>query len=260
MFKIFKYSFFDLIRSRWSIVYFLFFFVISVSLLYLSGDMSKVIISLLNIILILNPLIATIFGVMYYYNSREFSELLLAQPIKRKSVFFGQFLGLSVSLSLSFVLGLLVPFLLFRIFNTDQVSNAFTLLFVGTFLTMIFSAIAFYIALKTENKIKGFGKAIFVWLFFAVIYDGIFLLLLNSFNEYPLEKFALVGSMLNPIDLSRILILMKLDVSALMHFTGAVFSDFFGSSKGTIISFLILSVWLIIPLFLINRRLKRKDF
>ena len=66
--------------------------------------------------------------------------------------------------------------------------------------------------------------------------------------------------MLNPIDLSRVLILMKLDISALMNFTGAVFSDFFGSSSGTIISFLILIIWLTIPLFLINRSLRKKDF
>ena len=260
MIKIFKYSFFDLIRSRWSIAYFLFFFIISFSLLFLSGDVSKVVISLMNIILLLNPLIATIFGVMYYYNSQEFSELLLAQPIKRRNIFLGQFLGLSVSLSLSFILGLLIPFIIFGMFSSDQVANAFMLIFVGTFLTLIFSALAFLIAIKNENKIKGFGIAIFLWLFFAVIYDGIFLLLLMTFNEYPLEKFALVSMALNPIDLSRILILLKLDISALMGYTGAVFNQFFGNFLGIFISFSILAFWLVLPIILFLRKLKKKDF
>ena len=54
MWKIFKYSFSDLFRGRWSQLYFTFYLVISASLLYLSGDTSKVAISLMNIILILN--------------------------------------------------------------------------------------------------------------------------------------------------------------------------------------------------------------
>ncbi len=64
-----------------------------------------------------------------------------------------------------------------------------------------------------ENKIKGFGYAILMWLFFAVIYDGLFLISLVVFNEYPLEKFSLIATMSNPIDLSRILILLKLDIA-----------------------------------------------
>ncbi len=38
-------------------------------------------------------------------------------------------------------------------------------------------------------------------------------------------------SALNPIDLSRILILLQLDVSAMMGYTGAVFKDFFGTYR-----------------------------
>ena len=93
MIKILKYSFFDLIRSRWSFIYFLFYLMSAGVLLFLSGDISKALISLLNIIIILSPLIGTLFGIMYFYNSREFAELLLAQPVKRTSIFFGQYLG-----------------------------------------------------------------------------------------------------------------------------------------------------------------------
>ena len=60
---------------------------------------------------------------------------------------------------------------------------------------MIFSGIGFFIALSFQNKIKGFSFAIFIWLFLAVIYDGIFLLLMAVFSDYPLETFALAASM-----------------------------------------------------------------
>ena len=101
MIKILKYSFYDLMRSRWSYVYFAFYLALGFVLLFLNNDLNKAIITLLNIIIVLTPLIGTIFGVMYYYNSKEFTELLLAQPIKRSKIFMGQYLGISISLTLS---------------------------------------------------------------------------------------------------------------------------------------------------------------
>jgi len=260
MLKILKYSFFDLIRSRWSIIYFLFYFITGMVLLYLSNDVSKAIVSLMNITFILTPLIGTIFGVMNFYNSREFIELLLAQPMPRRRIFLGMFLGISLSLSLSLLLGMGLPFVLYRIFISSHVMSLLILLLSGVFLTFIFTAISFYIALVNENRLKGFGMAILVWLFMAFIYDGIFLLSLFLLQEYPIEKFAIAMSLFNPIDLSRILIMLQLDISALMGYTGAVFHKFFSNHSGMLISISALTAWTLIPLFFILRKSSKKDF
>jgi len=260
MFKILKYSFFDLMRSRWSYVYFAFYLVLGFVLLFLNNDVDKAIITLLNIIIVLTPLIGTIFGVMYYYNSKEFTELLLAQPIKRSKIFMGQYLGISISLTLSLILGLGIPFVAYGLFRSAAIFNFSLLLLVGAFLNFIFVALAFNIALSNENKIKGFGFAILMWLFLAVVYDGVFLISLVMLNEYPLDKFSLIATMFNPIDLSRILILLKLDISALLGYTGAVFKNFFGTNMGLLTSLGILMLWVIIPVWRINRKLRKKDF
>lgn len=260
MLKILKYSLFDLMRSRWTFIYLGFYLVFTFALLYLTGDVSKVVISLMNVVLILCPLIASMFGVMYYYNSREFTELLLAQPIRRSSIFWGQYLGLALSLSLSLVLGIGLPFLFYGLFGSSEIFNFFVLILDGVALSFIFAGLAFWIALRFENRIKGFGLAIVVWLFFAVVYDGIILLLLMLFREYPLENFSLAASLLNPIDLSRILILLKLDISALMGYTGAVFQKFFGNTLGMSITFLSLLFWVVLPAIGIRRLAGRKDF
>lgn len=260
MLKILKYSFFDLIRSRWSIIYFLFYFISGMVLFYLSNEVSKTIVSLMNITLILTPLIGTIFGVMYYYNSREFIELLLAQPIRRKTIFLGMLVGMSLSLSLSLLLGMGLPFVFYGIFFSDHLMSLVVLLLSGIFLTFIFTGISFYIALINENRLKGFGVAILVWLFMVFIYDGILLLLLVLFQEYPLEKLAITMSMFNPIDLCRILIMLDLDISALMGYTGAVFNKFFGNNTGMIISLAALTVWVIVPVVLVVRKSSGKDF
>jgi Cu-processing system permease protein len=260
MFKILKYSIYDLMRSRWSYVYFFFYLLLGFVLLFLNNDVSKAIITLMNIILVLTPLIGTIFGVMYYYNSKEFTELLLALPIKRSKIFFGQYTGISLSLTMSLVLGLGIPFVVYGIFKSSSIFDFTLLLVVGSFLNFIFVAISYNIGLSTENKIKGFGYAILIWLLFSVVYDGLFLISLLVFNEYPLETFSLIATMLNPIDLSRILILLKLDISALLGYTGAVFRQFFGTGLGTIASLTVLSLWVIIPIFIMRFKFNKKDF
>lgn len=258
--KILKYSFFDLIRGRWSMTYFLFYLISTSALLYLGGDLSKAMISLMNIIIILSPLIGTLFGIMYYYNSREFVELLLAQPIQRKHIFLGQYLGLSLSLSLSFVLGMGIPFVFYGLFQSAEVWNFSFLMLAGVFLTFIFTGFSFWIAIKNENRIKGFGLAIVVWLFMAVLYDGLFLLSLIVFKDYPIEKMSLLLTLANPVDLSRILVILKMDLSALLGYTGAVFNKFFGTSAGLMVALGVLSTWTVIPLLGFLHTVRRKDF
>lgn len=260
MLKILKYSFFDLTRSRWSYVYFLFYLLLGFALLFLRNDLSGAIITLLNVIIIIVPLIGTIFGVTYYYNSKEFIELLLAQPIKRSSIFLGQYLGVAISLAASLLLGLGIPFLAYGLLTSAAIWNFLILLMVGVLLTFIFTALSFSIALNNENRIKGFGFAVLVWLFLAVVYDGLFLIALVYFQDYPLDQFALLATLANPIDLSRILILLKLDISALLSYTGAVFKNFLGTGLGLSISFLMLLAWIAVPVLWMLRKANKKDF
>jgi Cu-processing system permease protein len=158
------------------------------------------------------------------------------------------------------VIGLGIPFVLYGLFRSSAIYNFSLLLIVGAFLNFIFVALSYNIALSTENKIKGFGYAILMWLFLAVIYDGLFLISLVMFNEYPLDKYSLIATMLNPIDLSRILILLKLDISALLGYTGAVFRKFFGTNYGMVIATLILILWVVLPVIRMHFKLRKKDF
>lgn len=260
MYKILKYSLFDLLRSRWTFIYLGFYLLLAFGLLWLSGDHGKVIISLMNVELLLAPLIATMFSVIYFYNSREFVELLLAQPIPRTHIFLGQYLGVSISLALSYLLGVGVPFLLFGIVGSPHAANFLVVLLSGAVLSFIFSALAFWIALKQENRLKGFGFALLSWLFFAVIYDGILLLLMTAFRDYPLDGLALGASLLNPIDLSRVMILLQLDISALMGYTGALFKQFMGAGPGMLMVLGSLLLWGVVPVWAINRVARKRDF
>src|SRR5690606_2918756 len=107
---------------------------------------------------------------------------------------------------------------------------------------------------------KGFGVAILLWLLAAIVYDGIFLAFLAVFQDYPLETPAIIISFLNPIDLMRIMVLLKLESAALMGYTGAVFNKFFGSSYGSFIAFGILVFWVCLPISGFVLKVNKKDF
>jgi Cu-processing system permease protein len=94
----------------------------------------------------------------------------------------------------------------------------------------------------------------------AVIYDGLFLMALMAFESYPLDSFSIGATLFNPIDLSRILILLKLDISALLGYTGAVFQKFFGTGLGLILALSALSLWVLFPVLNIYRKSRKKDF
>lgn len=260
MWKILKYSFTDLFRSKWLISYLLFFVAVSEGLLYFSSNITQAVASLMNIILFLCSLIGIMFGTIYYYNSREFIQLILAQPIKRSSIFTGHFLGMNLALTSAFSLGVGIPFILNGVLFSEMSSTFILLISIGAFLTAIFSAISYFISLKSENRIAGFGLSIFLWLLFAIVYDGLLMMALIIFEDYPLDTFTLGAVLFNPIDISRILILLKLDISALMGYTGAVFNKFFGTYIGMLISFAMLLIWTILPIFFINKTAKGKDF
>jgi len=260
MYKVLKYSFYDLVRSRWSYIYFAFYLSLGFILLFLNSNLSKSIITLMNIVVFLAPMIGTLFGIMHYYSSREFTELLLAQPIRRRSIFLGQYLGVSLSLSACLFIGLGIPFLSYGIWQSSEIWNFGLLIIVGCFLTFIFVSLSMIIGLRNENRIKGFSYVVLLWLFMAVIYDGIFLIMLLLFQNYPLDTFALISSIINPIDLSRIIIILKLDISALMGYTGAIFQKFFGAQLGFLLALVSLILWTILPTLLMIKFAGKKDF
>ena len=252
--KIIKYVIVDILRNKIVLAYTLFLLILSLSIFNLEDNSTKGILSLMNTILFIVPLINIIFSTIYIYNSSEFIELLVSQPVKRKSIILSLFYGLSGSMLFAFFIGAGIPILLY---NADSVG--FLLIVCGSILTIIFIAIAFIASISTRDKAKGIGISILLWLYFALLFDGLVLFLMFQFADYPVEKSVVVISMLNPIDLSRILILLKMDISALLGYSGAIFRNFFGTQLGLLITVFVLFIWTSVPIWLAVRKFGKKD-
>jgi Cu-processing system permease protein len=257
---VFRYELQDLRRSRWLPGYALCLFLLTEALLRFGGGGPRAVLSLMNVVLGVVPLAGIVFGTMYLYGSRRFIQLLLAQPVARGELFAGLYAGLALPLAGGFLLAVGVPFLWEGSADGALAAPLLMLLGAGTLLTLVFTALAMLVALAVDDRARGLGLAILLWLAATALYDALIVLVAAAFPDSALELPLLGLTVLNPVDLARVSLLLKLDTAALMGYTGAVFERFFGSMLGTTLSLGALVLWWIGPLAVGRRRFCRKDF
>ncbi len=254
MLRILKYVALDILKNRIVIAYAVMLALFSWSAFSLEDNAAKGLLTVLNIVLLTVPLVSILFSTIYVYNSNEFIELLVSHPVNRGMIWKALFTGLSLSMVAAYLVGAGIPLLLFA-----DAGTALIMIAAGALLSVIFVALAFLSSVLTRDKAKGIGISIMLWLYFALLFDGLVLFLFFQFSDYPIEKPVVLLSALSPVDLCRILILLRLDVSAMMGYTGAIFRQFFGSSWGLVISFMLLLLWIAVPFFVSLRKFKKKD-
>lgn len=257
---VFRYELQDLRRSRWVLGYVLCLFLLTEALLRFGGSGPRAVLSLMNVVLGVVPLVSIVFGTMYLYGSRSFIQLLLAQPVGRGELFAGLYAGLALPLAAGFLLAVGLPFLWDGGGDGALAAPLAMVLDAGTLLTLVFTALAILVSLLVNDRAKCLGLAILVWLVVTTLYDALIVLVSTTFADYPLELPLIGLTVLNPVDLARVSMLLRLDTAALMGYTGAVFERFFGSFLGIGVSAGAVILWWVGPLTLARRRFCRKDF
>ena len=254
MFKLTKFVVQDLLRNWIVLLYMGFLMLAGFGFFMLEGQVDKAMLGVLNLVLLLVPMVTIIFSTIYYYNMYEFIVLLLAQPLKRRTVLGSIYLGLSFSFGLALLVGLGLPLLLM---NPSAVSAI--LLLVSFMLTLVFIALALLAGIWSRDKARGMGVSLLFWVYFVLIFDGIILLLMYNFSDYPIERGVLFITFLNPVDLGRILVLMQTEAAALMGYSGAIFNKFFNDWWGVLGSLIVLILWAVLPVGLSFSIFRRKD-
>lgn len=254
------FEFRENVRNKWLLVYGLSFLLLSGLITYLgSSDPLQASGSLLNLMLLLVPLFSLVFGSISFSESLSFSEILVAQPISRKEIFLGKWLGLGVGLSLSFLIGMGVGSFFQLNLVRDGIEAYLFLLLLGVLLTFTFLSISFHMVNVAKKRELIFGLVLINWFFFFVLYDLIIMGIALLFGDYPLEVPMLVLVFLNPIDLARVLLLMQIDLSALMGYSGAIFQKYLGHTDGMIVGSAFLLIWVFVPAWLGFKSFKRRD-
>ncbi len=229
-------------------------------LIRFAGGAATTLVSLLDIALLVAPLAALVVGTLQVHHARELTELLLAQPVPRRRVFLGLYLGAALPLAAALSLGLLLPFAWHGILFGNLGGTLAALAAAIAGLAVIGTALAFVIALKVDDRARALGIAFGGWLLGAVLWDGVILLVALLLGDRPVEAPLLAALALNPIDLARVLLLLGTDAAALSGYTGAVVQHALGTAAGRALLLSALAVWLALPLWLAARTFQRKDF
>jgi Cu-processing system permease protein len=254
MFRIVKYVVGDIVRGRIVIGYAGLLLVASLGLFNLGGDTTKALVGLLSLVLMIVPLVSLVFATAHFYNSHEFIELLAAQPLPRATILLAQIIGVTLALTAALLVGIVVPVLLYACTITG-----FTLIAVALMLTAVFTALAFLAAVVARDKARGIGAALLIWFYFGLLHDGLTLYALFLLEDFPLEGISLALLALNPVDLARVLVLLQMDISALMGYTGAMLKDLLGTGTGILFASLILVAWVAAPVAATVWIFRRKD-
>jgi Cu-processing system permease protein len=247
-------------RNRGVLVFGLGTLLLTESVLRLTESATRTLATLLDLVLLVVPLVTTMFGIIGWHASREFNELLLAQPVRRRSLFTGLYLSLVLPLAAVFALGLVLPLAFHRAITPDAAPLLGAMLGSGVGLTFVFGGLSLLIGILVEDRLRGVMLGLMVWLLLTVGYDAIVLLVSTTFSDYSLER-PMLGLMLgNPVDLARSLIVLQSDAAALMGYTGAVLHQFLGSALGTVAALGGLALWTLVPALLGRRAFERRDF
>ena len=252
--KITKIIFQDNIRSKIVIFYFCLLALLSWTSMLLQDNEAKGALTMLNIVLFIVPLMSLLYTIVYLYDTHNFIVLLLSQPVTRQRVWWIFYCGIAGGLLIAYLLGAGIPVMLFA----SPLTAALQLL-AGCVSTLVFVSLAFLITMLTSEKTRGIGAGLLIWLLLTMIYDSVLLYLVFLLGEYPIERPLMGLLMLNPLDLVRFQIILQMDASAMMGYSGAAMKEFLGATGGMIVSAFLLTVWAALPYALSLRLFRKKD-
>lgn len=256
MLELLKTELSNVLRSRWLVAYTALLGAAVYGLAYLAADARRTDLVLLSALVIFVPLVSILFTTMYWYSSEPFTELLMAQPISRRSLFVARALSLTASLTACLALGLLLPTMLS--FGAD---SGVLWLFAGIASAgIVFCCLGSLIAVSVTDRLWGVGLGLAAWFYFVVVHDGLLLLILYWLRDYPLDSVGAAACALNPLATTRVALLLYFDAPLLLGHAGALVRRLADGANPLIAATVVQSVWALVPLAVAGRRFSKRDF
>ena len=258
------------IRNRWTLVFAGVFGVLALAISYFGlvtnsalgfQGFARTSASLLNIVLYIVPLVALLMGTLSFTSQKSASELLFAQPVTRTEVLIGKFAGLFASMFSATVIGFGLAGVVIGLKAGAEGSFRYpALVGFSLLLALIFLSLAALISAVCRRKSKAFGAALFVWFFFVFFYDLLVIGGTFLFRERTANNLIFGSLFGNPVDMVRVASLMTLNGKDIFGAGGAALLRFLGGETASFTLLLIaLAIWVVAPLFVAQRLLRRQD-
>jgi Cu-processing system permease protein len=258
------------IRNRWTLVFAGVFGVLVLTISYFGlvtggtvgfQGFARTSASLLNMVLYIVPLVALTMGTLSFTSEKSAGELLFSQPITRGEILLGKFLGLFASIFVATLTGFgLAGVIIAAKAGTEGALRYPAFVGFSLLLALIFLSLSAFISALCGRQSKAFGVALFVWFFFVLFYDLLVIGLTFLFRERTANNFIFGSLFGNPVDMVRVASLMTLNGKDIFGVGGASLLRFFGGESASIALLLVaLVLWIVTPLFIAQRLLRRQD-
>lgn len=222
---------------------------------------ARVTLSLMNLVLLVVPLTGLVLGVASIAGGGETLALLLAQPVTRGEVLAGKFLGLCAALSVAQALGYGVGGVVIMLNAGAEALPGFAAL---TALSMVLGALsvaaALAIAALWPDRLRALSVALLLWLLLVIAYDLAVLGATTLLSGLPLQSVLFPALLLNPVDLTRVLVTLAVGSGALFGPTSAVLMRAFGAAWGVALGLGMLALQTAVPLVVAARVFRRRDW
>jgi Cu-processing system permease protein len=174
----------DALRNRWFVLYTVAFVGLSLAFSYLAlagagmvgfAGFGRTAASLINLVLLIVPLLALTIGAQSLAGERERNTLayLLAQPISRADIFVGKYLGLTLSLLASLLLGFGISGVVMALNGTGASDPTVyvTLVALAFLLSLTMLSVGFLVSALSRRASVAVGIGLFLWLAFVFFGD-----------------------------------------------------------------------------------------
>lgn len=257
-------------RNRWVVSFAILFASLSLAVAYFgmitSGytgfqDFVRTSASLINLGGFLLPLFALLLGVFSFLTDREYLEILATQPVSRRGILLGKYLGLLISVLAAAALGFGLPgVVIATAIGVEGAGTYLVVVFFSCLLAVVFTGLSVLIALLAGRRPVALGVAVGVWIVFELVY-GLLMLATTLYLPPAIAKnVLLVGLGGNPIDVVRVLCLLEVGGPHLFGPAGATLVKLTGSSAVTmVIGLALIGIWIVTPVLLSIRVFQRQD-
>lgn len=225
-------------------------------------DFSRTAVSLVQLVLLLVPLAALVFGALALTPDRGGAELMYSQPAPRSALLIGRMLGVWLALSAAELIGFgLAGLVVQSQAGLDGLGRYFALIVTAVIVTGVFLAIATLLAsTNAGRRTRVLAIALVVWFVAVVLFDMIAISAASMLRSGSASRLLIGATLINPVDAARTGALLAIEGTAafgaaslaLLRFTGGI-----GMTAGAIA--LCLVVWIVAPLSLAARAVSRSD-
>ncbi|HEY6929972.1 MAG TPA: ABC transporter permease [Thermoanaerobaculia bacterium] len=257
-------------RQRWVRFFALAFALISIVVAWSAGAVQELsapegfaatTVALIPIVLLLVPLAALLLGVSGHAGEPGSGAFLFAQPVSRREVLIGKWLGQVAALTAALGVGLFSGGAFLAACVGFAGAERFCLLVAAcVVLGAVFLSIAAALVAAVGKRASALGLAAFIWFLFALLYDGV-ALGVAGWAPGRVGARILFGSVFgNPSDLVRVLTLSVAGTPHILGAAGEAWSRFLGGAAGAVLfSAAALTAWVAVPLYAARHALERRD-